>query len=168
MRRLFVAALLLIVPTAVEAQPRLMVGAGVTAPNGAIADAADPGYHIRAALHVGIPTLPVALRADGALHRLGSKDAALEDPEVLEGALSVVYLLPGVSLRPYVLAGAGTYRVETGATGSTTTVSDTGFQAGFGVVLGQLGLGAFAEIRYVHITSGSTTRLIPLTLGLRL
>lgn len=168
MRRLFVAALLLIVPTAVEAQPRLMLGGGFTAPNGAITDAADPGYHIRAALHVGIPTLPVALRADGALHRLGSKDAALEDPEFLEGSLSVVYMLPGISLRPYLLGGAGTYRVETGAAGATTTVSDTGVHAGFGVVLGQLGLGAYAEIRYVHISSDTTTRLIPLTLGIRL
>ncbi len=167
MRRLFVVALLLALPSAAEAQPRLMIGGGFTAPNGSLADAADPGYHLRAALHVGIPTLPVALRGDGALHRMGSKQAGMEAPEVLEGSLSLVYVLPGVGMQPYILGGAGTYRLESGPTDATVTESTTGYQAGFGVAVGGLGLGAFAEIRYVHIPADPGFRLIPLTVGLR-
>ena len=38
---------------------------------------------------------------------------------------------------------------------------------GWDIVVGGLGLGAFAEIRYVHITGDESAALIPLTLGLR-
>lgn len=167
MRRLFVVALLLAIPTVAEAQPRLMLGGGFTAPNGSLADAGDPGYHLRAALHVGIPTLPVGLRADGALHRMGSKVTGTDDPEVLEGAVSLVYVLPGVGMQPYILGGAGTYRLESGPSEATVTESTTGYQAGFGVAIGGLGLGAFAEIRYVHIPADPGFRMIPFTLGVR-
>lgn len=166
MRRLclFVVVLLL-APALVEAQPRLMLGGGVTTPNGATSEVAETGYHIQVGLHVSIPTLPVGFRLDGGYHRLGESGAAGAETKVLAGSISMVFALPGVGLNPYLLGGLGQYRVEAGPAERT----DRGFHGGFGVVLGALGLGAFAEIRYVRISSdtGPTTKLIPLTVGVR-
>jgi len=161
------AALLL--PGAVEAQPRFSVAAGVTAPTGDLSDVAEAGYHGQVGLSVRIPTLPLGLRGDGFFHRLGAADVAVEDTQVLGGTLSIVYHLPGIGLVPYLLAGLGAYQVEAGPVGVAETVNDTGFHGGFGVDVGTGSVGAFAEIRYIQIGGESTTRrLIPLTFGLRL
>lgn len=162
-----VAALLCLVPASVHAQPRLIVGGGFSAPSGQIADIADPGYHLRAGLQVAIPNLPLGLRADGDFHRMGAATAEFSRTEVLAGALSLAFTLPGVGLQPYLLAGIGSYRTKSGPNGSPETVTDTGYHGGFGVVIGGSGMGAFAELRYVQIQSVSKTRLIPLTVGLR-
>jgi hypothetical protein len=166
---LLVALVLLLVPPAVEAQPRLMFGGGVTSPNGSISDIAETGYHIRGGLHLTIPTLPVGLRADGDYHKLSSADAAFDNTSVLAGALSLVIPLPGVGLAPYFFGGIGSYRTDSGALGATAVVTDSGYHGGFGINLGAVGLGGFVEIRYVVITGdGPSTKLIPLTFGLRL
>jgi hypothetical protein len=167
MRRIAFALLLLLVPVAAEAQPRLMVGGGFTAPNGDVSAAADPGYHLRVALDIAIPTIPVGLRGDGAFHKLGAGSATLVDTNVLEGAVSLVYRLPGVGLQPYVLGGFGRHRTESGPVSEPVVVAETGLHAGFGVAVGGLGLGAFAELRFIRFTEGVTPNMVPLTLGLR-
>jgi hypothetical protein len=144
-----------------------MVGGGFTAPSGSIGDVGDPGFHLGVALQVTLPTLPLALRGDGAFHRFGSSVDGAVDPEVLAGAGSLVYNLPGISLQPYVLAGIGSYRTESGPEDEPVAVTDTGYHGGFGVAIGGVGFGAFAEIRYVHISSAESAALIPLTVGVR-
>ncbi|MDX1493288.1 MAG: outer membrane beta-barrel protein [Longimicrobiales bacterium] len=162
-------ALALLVPAAVEAQPRFMVAGGFTAPTGSLSDVADAGYHGQVGLFVSIPTTPLGLRGDGFFHRLGSPDAVLEDTQILGGTLSVVYDLPGIGLVPYLLAGLGSYQVEAGPVGATVKSSDTGYHGGFGVNIGAgTGVSAFAEIRYIKIGGGSDATLIPLTFGLKL
>ena len=169
LRRLPIALLLaLILPPPAEAQPRLMAGGGFTAPTGDVGDAADPGYHLAAGLDVTIPQLPVGFRADGRLHVMGASSASVADTKILGGSLSVVFRLPGVGLQPYVLGGIGTYRVEAGPAGAAIKETNRGYHGGFGVAIGALGLGAFAEIRYVQIDADTSTRMIPLTIGLRL
>lgn len=167
MRRIVFALLLLLVPVAAEAQPRLMVGGGFTAPNGDASVPADPGYHLRVALDITIPTLPLGLRGDGAFHKLGAGNATVTDTNVLEGAVSLVYRLPGVGIQPYVLGGFGRYRTESGPIAATVVVAETGLHGGFGVSVGGLGLGAFAELRFVRFSEGVTPNMIPLTVGLR-
>jgi hypothetical protein len=170
MRRPIVLALfMMIMPVAAEAQPRLMLGGGFTAPNGDVSASADPGYHVRASMEIGVPTLPVGFRGDGTLHKMTSSQAGFDDTEVLAGSLSVVFTLPGVGLQPYVLGGIGTYRVTAGPRDASVTESSRGYHGGFGVAIGGLGFGAFAEIRYVHVPHDDmTVAMIPLTLGFRL
>jgi hypothetical protein len=170
MRRLIVLALfMLITPVAAEAQPRLMLGGGLTTPHGDVSTSADPGYHVRASIEIGIPTLPLGFRGDGTLHNMGSSQAGFEDTEVLAGSLSLVFTLPGVGLQPYMLGGLGTYRVTAGASGDPVTQTSRGYHGGFGVSVGGLLFGAFAEVRYVHVPhEDGTVAMIPLTLGFRL
>ena len=170
MRRLIVLALfMLIAPVAAEAQPRLMLSGGLTTPNGDVSTSADPGYHVGASIEIGIPTLPVGFRGDGTLHKMGSARAGLEATEVLAGSLSIVYTMPGVGLRPYMLGGLGAYRVSAGTEDVPVTQTSRGYHGGFGVSIGGLLFAAFAEIRYVLVpTPDNTVRMIPLTLGFRL
>jgi len=160
-------AFCLITPGLAQAQPHLLVGAGVTSPSGDIADLADTGFHIQAGFKVSIPSTPVSLQADGGYHTMSGSDATADDTKVLAGALSVVYSLGGIGLSPYLLGGVGRYRIESGLVGMTETRTDSGYHAGFGVSLGGLGFGGFAEIRYVKINGDPTAKLIPVTLGLR-
>ena len=162
-----VLALFVLAPVPAEAQPRLLVGGGFSAPNGQITDVADPGYHLQAGLQVTIPTLPLGLRGDGAYHRMGATTADFAQTEVLAGSLSLVFHLPGVGLQPYFLGGIGSYQTEAGPVDDPQKVTDVGYHGGFGVAIGGTGLGGFAEVRYVQIQSAVTTRLIPVTLGFR-
>lgn len=171
MRRLPLLALLvaLLVPAAVEAQPRFLVGAGLTSPAGDLSGVADAGFHGHVGLFVRVPTTPLGLRGDGYVHHLGAADATLDDTQILGGTASLVYELPGIQFVPYLLAGIGSYQTETGLLDQATKSTDTGWHGGFGINVGTGGLGAFAEIRFVQIGGdGGTTRLIPLTVGLRL
>lgn len=173
MRRclLLAAVCALAFPRSATAQATLLAGVGITSPIRAFADQAESGYHARLGVEVGIPTLPVALRLDGSYHRLGAATAAVESPHVLGGALTVVFSLPGVGLTPYMLGGAGRFRLDSGPAGMSATSVDTGFEAGFGVNLGSLAFGAFAEIRYVQINrtgANADVKYVPLTVGLRL
>lgn len=166
-RLLLLIAFVAFLPAAADAQPRLMLGAGVSSPNGDVTDVAGTGVHGQVGLFVAIPTLPVGMRADGVYHRLGAASSAPDRTGILAGTLSLVYTLPGIGLVPYFLAGGGSYRTDLG--GAPESSTDTGYHGGFGVNLGTGGLGGFAEIRYVQISSdGGTIRLIPVTFGFRL
>lgn len=172
MRRLLPLAvfLALALPSTVEAQPRFLVAGGFSGPTGDLSETADAGYHAQVGLFVSIPTIPLGLRGDGFVHRLGAPDVTVENTQVLGGTLSVVYELPGIGLVPYFLAGMGAYQIEAGPVGAAVKTNDNGFHGGFGVNVGAgTGVGAFAEIRYIRINGdGTTSSLIPLTFGLRL
>lgn len=158
----------LLIPTASAAQLRLMAGAGVTNPMGDLNDAADVGWHAMGGLSLGIATLPVGLRADGGYHSFGEQGT---DPKttILSGALSVVVSFPGVGLSPYVLGGVGVYRTSLDVDG-VDPESDTGFHAAFGVDIGAIGFGGFAEVRLVNVNpeGSGNRRFVTATLGIRL
>lgn len=169
MRRmiLLAALVLLSAPATVSAQVRLMAGAGFSSPIGDFGDVAEPGWHGMAGLQLGVPAIPVALRADGGYHSFGQA-AGNPSSSMLSGALSLVLNLPGVGLVPYILGGVGSYRTSVDVSGSSA-VSDGGFHGAFGVNIGALGFGGFGEVRLVNVSqSGGNARFVTATLGLRL
>ena len=171
MRRLLLSAAVFsfLVPAAVDAQPRLLVGGGITSPNGAFKTEASAGYHGRVGVEIAIASLPISLRGDADFHSLPEADPAFDSSQILGGAASLVFNLPGVGLSPYLLGGLGAYRIKTGPAGSSQAVRHNGFHVGFGTKLGSLGFGGFVEIRYVQIAGDSSdTKYIPVTVGFRL
>jgi len=163
-----VLLLAVLLPARAEAQPSFLAGAGFTSAVGDFADLADPGFHVKLGLSVAIPVAPISLQVDGAVHSLEAADSGLEDVDLLSGAVSVVYDLPGVGLVPYLLAGIGSYRIEAGPVGESVEETDVGYHAGFGVNLGTGSVRGFAEIRYVQVDSDpNNSSFIPLTVGLR-
>jgi len=159
---------MLLSPAAAEAQVRIMAGVGVTNPIGDLKDASDVGWHAMGGMQLSVATLPVGLRADGGYHSFGEQGA---NPQVsiLSGALSLVVTLPGVGLSPYVLGGVGVYRTSL-SEATLDPTSDTGIHAAFGVDIGALGFGGFAELRGVNVSTEGpgNFRFLTATLGFRL
>jgi hypothetical protein len=150
-----------------EAQVSLLGGGGLGRPFGDFGDAAESGWHAVAGLQVSVPAIPIALRADGGYHSFGGASAQPKR-SMLAGAASLVLTLPGVGLVPYLLGGVGQYRVSVDQSG-VDPVTDNGFHGGFGVNIGALGFGGFAELRVVNVSqSAADARFVAATLGLRL
>lgn len=158
--------LLLIAPGLAIAQPRIMAGGGLSTPFGDFDNAAGSGWHATAGLQLEVPSIPIALRADGGYHSFGEQSPA---PKItmLSGALSAVVILPGVGLGPYLLGGIGMYRrsVE-----DLDPVSDPGFQLAFGVDIGSgTGLQGFAEVRFANVNADvGDARFVTATFGFSL
>ncbi len=144
---------------------RLLAGGGLSTPVGDFSDAAAAGWHLMGGMQLGVPTIPVALRADGGYHSFGEARPA-PSVDMLAGNLSLVFNLPGVGLVPYLLAGVGAYR--TGVEGADA-VSDNGFHGAFGVNIGAIGFGGFGEVRLVNVNRDlGDARFVTATLGFRL
>jgi hypothetical protein len=121
-----------------------------------------------AGLQLGVPALPIALRADGGYHAFGAPSGQ-PSTSMLSGAASLVISLPGVGLVPYVLGGVGQYRVNVDVSG-VDPVTDNGYHGAFGVNIGALGFGGFAELRVVNVVlgAGGDYRFVNAIVGLRL
>lgn len=165
-RHVFVVTLALaLLPIAGAAQVRIMAGGGLSTPIGDFGNAADPGWHLEGGLQLSVPSIPVALRGDGAYHSFGEASSSPK-VNILSGALSLVVTLPGVGLEPYFLGGLGTYRMSVKGSGATT---NGGFHGAFGVNIGALGLGGFAEVRLVNVNGNAgDSRFVTATVGIRL
>lgn len=170
MRRLSLVATLacLLVPVAAHSQVRLLGGAGLTNPLSDLNDVADVGWHVMGGAQLSIATLPVGLRADGGYHSFGEQGTNPQT-RILSGALSLVITFPGVGLSPYVLGGLGVYRVSLDVDGNEPT-SDSGIHGAFGVDIGALGFGGFAEVRLVNVSTegDGNFRFVTATLGFRI
>ena len=166
MRRIALLALVaLVLPAALNAPARLMVGGGISNPLGDFADAVNAGKHGRVGLQVGVPVFPVSVRAEGEVHSF-SEATGGEKAQLINGTISGVLSLGGLGLSPYVLAGLGSYRYDDSATADA--VVNRGYHGGLGASIGALGFGGFAEARYVKIQGdGGDRNYVALTVGFR-
>ncbi len=168
MRRIVLTGLCaaFLLPTQAQAQARLLLGGGLSNPNGNFSNSTDSGFHGRVGLEVGIPVFPVSIRGEGEVHRF-SESSGGGNTDLVDGTVSAVLSLGGIGLSPYVIAGVGTYRISPSV---GDVVTNGGFHGGFGVSIGALGFGGFAEIRLVNINGkngAEDVRYIPITVGVR-
>jgi hypothetical protein len=145
-----------------------MVGAGVTNPMSDLNEVADAGWNLMAGMQLSVAALPVGLRADGAYHSFGEQGANPRT-SMLSGALSLVVTFPGVGLSPYLLGGVGMYRTSIDVSG-VEPESDSGIHGAFGVDIGAVGFGGFAEVRLVNVSAegSGNRRFVSATLGIRM
>ncbi len=124
------------------------------------------GWHAEALADVGLPLLPLGLRAELAYDHLGNKagSTATEALNVASGVLNATLSLPFPVLHPYAIGGVGYYH-RNGAFGGGGE-GKVGINGGLGVELKLPVIRAFAEARYHSIGfTGSSAHLVPLTLG---
>jgi hypothetical protein len=175
----------------VAAGPRasLQVAAGGVAPLGGALDPYDPGWTAALGLRLRPWALPVALQLDALHARLGGDPFTVPGPAdgpvrveprtAISALTGSAVLAPraGRRVRPYLLAGAGVYRLRPddrafGAAlvsvrpADATTAAGASYGGGLEARLGRVA--PFVEVRHhIVLLSADNTSFIPAVVGLR-
>jgi hypothetical protein len=143
---------------------RFGLGLGATMPMGDYGDLDKMGINILGVFETPLGQSPLYLRVDG-LYSSTAHEVGSGSTSILGGTASALYHFsaPQATARPYALGGVGIYNVDPGGAAETKI----GLGLGGGVTFDLGGLNAFAEARYVSIsTSGSSVTLVPISVGL--
>jgi opacity protein-like surface antigen len=143
------------------------IAAGAALPFGDYADVVKSGYNGTVTLGVTPLGSPLGLRVDGMYNKLSGK-GAIPDDRIIAGSANVVFNLPGVGIRPYLIGGVGYYNVKQDFTGAAD-LNKVGFNAGAGAAFPLSGFTTFLEARVHHVPlddpSVSPT-FVPVTFGI--
>ena len=165
------------VATGAAQSARFGLGGGLLAPLSDYKTVDKAGWQATANVEFGIPLSPVGVRVDGLYGQTMHKDVGASPVDgktrLIGGLASVVWTvpIPAPMVKPYVLVGGGFYNVKFTFPSDVPPVdtSESKFAYSFGGGL-KVGIGParfFVEGRYVSIqTSGSSTKFIPVTVGL--
>ena len=145
------------------------IAAGAAIPVGDFADAFNTGYNGTVMLDIQPVRSPVGLRIDGMYNKfIGRDDLGVNQPDasIIGGTADIVYKLPGVGIRPYLIGGVGYYGYKLDVAGADRT-NKFGLNGGVGAQFALSGFNAFLEARFHHVsTEGASTQFIPVIFGL--
>lgn len=163
----FVAALVTVPALVAQSPISLGVGGGVTWPRDDLEATTDRGYHGMATLRLGLPLLPVHLRADLMHGQLAGAPDPASDLQITSGTVNVGYdVVPLAVVSVYVVGGAGYYWTKLDESGAERE-RNGGWNAGAGVRLSLGALRLFAEARYhaIRVADGDA-HVVPVTIGI--
>lgn len=154
-------------PASGQSPISLGLGGGVTLPTGALETHLERGYHGMATVRLGVPLVPVHLRADATYGLMADRSAAGNDLLVASATGNLGYDVVPLGLAAvYVVGGGGYYWTEVEAVGATR-VGNLGWNAGAGFRVSLGGLRLFAEARYHTVKlDGGDAHFVPVTVGL--
>lgn len=146
-------------PAAAQLPFRFGIQAGASMPTGDFADvnegAAEMGYNVGLLAEFKPMLLPVGIRGDVIFNEFNVKDEDAVDYRILNVNGNAILEMPGVGLSPYLLGGAGWYRLDVNVDDSRTggdvegsDASGIGFNVGGGIRFGLAGFGAAVEAHY--------------------
>jgi hypothetical protein len=150
--------------TAAQSGVTLSLAGGVALPLGSFGDLANLGWHGQASLGLSSLMQPIGLRLDGAYHRFEAESVGVSTI-IIPVTLNLSYRLPLTDspLSPYLIAGAGVYRVDCADGVDCDADNRFGWSAGLGTKVAALRLKWFLEARY-H--GAGSVKFVPFTLGL--
>jgi hypothetical protein len=147
------------------------ISGGAAIPVGNLGDNFDTGYNGTISLGFQSIGSPIGLRIDGMYNKLAVKDEfedLIGDIKIMSANANLVYALPGVGIRPYLIGGGGIYNYKEDVSGADSE-SDFGVNGGLGASFPLSGFTTFIEARYHHIFSeGEAIKFIPVTFGISL
>ena len=145
------------------------VAGGAAIPLGDFADAYNTGYNGTVSLGLSSLGTPIGIRFEGMYNKfLGRNDVSINQPDarVIGGTANIVYGLPGVGIRPYLIGGAGYYGLKPDVP-NIESENKFGLNGGVGALFPLSGFNAFIEARLHHVfTDVSSTQFIPVTFGI--
>ncbi len=145
------------------------IAVGAAIPVGDLADVYNTGYNGTVSLGISSLGTPIGLRFDGMYNKfLGRDDVSVNQPDarVLGGTANLVYGLPGVGIRPYLIGGAGYYGLKVDLPNAESE-NKFGLNGGIGAMFPLSGFNTFVEARFHHVfTDISSTQFIPVTIGI--
>ena len=165
-RAVLTAALVLVAPS-LQAQTSLIFAAGATMPLGSTGDAVDAGYHATIGVGVKPPLAPLGARVEGMFNENAFKAASDAKMRILAVTANGTWT---AAPQVYLIGGLGMYNSKCAGTCGLLTESNTdfGFNIGGGLNIPLTGLGVFVEARLHMIqTEGETTKLLPITVGIK-
>ena len=169
-----IAAALAVFSTASSAQSAkpisLGVSLGAAIPIGDFGDLYQTGYNGTVSLGFQSSGSPLGIRFDGMYNKFPDRsDLVIPRPDyrIVGGSANLVYALPGVGIRPYLIGGGGYYGLKADIE-NAETFSDFGVNGGLGASFQLSGFSTFVEARLHHIFSDEATQFIPITFGISL
>jgi opacity protein-like surface antigen len=146
----------------------LGLAGGAAIPVGDIADFANTGYNGTVSLGLSSLGTPLGIRFEGMYNKLLGRDDVGNEPDlrILGGTANLVYGLPGVGIRPYLIGGAGYYSVKPDLS-NFESENKLGLNGGIGAMFPLSGFNTFIEARLHHVfTDVSSTQFVPVTFGI--
>ena len=165
---------LVLIAAPASAQLKWNIGLGLNLPQADLADDAianaKSGFGVRGGAGFGAPMAPISFRAEAG-YDMWKIDGTSESFNMLSFSGDVIYSLPGVGVKPYILGGVNWNQLGSTVSGSTSE-SGIGFNLGAGLNFALGGMGAYVEARYVkvNIDNGGTdadVSNIPIMVGVR-
>ena len=152
------------------------LGGGADLPLGDFNDVAKTGFHGLAGVSVVPANWPVGIQVDGNYSQFKDDTALPVDKyQLIYGTANIVYKFKTAEesrFHPYLIGGGGVYNFKSKGDGAFSGIdaSETkfGINAGAGFDIKAGGAGVFIEGRFHDVfTTGSNTKFIPLTIGVR-
>jgi opacity protein-like surface antigen len=168
---LVAAGIVALAPTARAQSNPFQIGgaAGIAFPTGDLGSVTNTGYNVTLAVGYNPPAAPVGLRAEAAYNEFGNQVGG-GNSNIAAFTANAVFALPASGFTPYVIGGAGLYRVGANdAFGNSASENDFGFNIGGGVKLPlSSSFETFVEARYNRVSggNGNTFSFIPVTVGI--
>ena len=140
------------------------VAAGAALPVSDLSDIVNTGFNGTGILAFTPAMIPLGVRIDGAYNQFGRKSAFGGGNVHITGVTgNFVYKMPGATVSPYAIGGAGWY--NSGGSGGGSS-NDFGWNVGGGISMPLSGFDTFIEARYNQVqTSGASTKFVPITFG---
>ena len=144
------------------------LAAGAAIPLGDLADLYNTGYNGTVSLGLSSFGSPIGLRFEGMYNKVLGRDDVGNPPDarIVAGTANLVYALPGVGIRPYLIGGAGYYGLKPDVD-NIESENKLGLNGGIGAMFPLSGFNTFIEARLHHVfTDVSSTQFVPVTFGI--
>jgi opacity protein-like surface antigen len=144
------------------------IAGGAAIPLGDLADLYNTGYNGTASLGLSSFGSPIGLRFEGMYNKILGRDDVGNPPDarIVAGTANLVYGLPGVGIRPYLIGGAGYYGLKPDVD-NIESENKLGLNGGLGAMFPLSGFNTFVEARLHHVfTDVSSTQFVPVTFGI--
>ena len=147
----------------------LGIAAGVAIPTSTMADAVNTGFNGTIAIGLNPSMIPLGVRIDGAYNQFGAKSGlGGGDFKFTSVTGNLVYKIPGATVSPYAIGGAGWYHssLDNNAFFGTGSDNHFGWNLGGGISMALSGFNTFIEARYNQVDGDpGTAKFIPITFG---
>ncbi len=144
------------------------IAGGAAIPLGDLADLYNTGYNGTVSLGLSSLGTPLGLRLEGMYNKVFGRDDVGNPPDarIVAGTANLVYGLPGVGIRPYLIGGAGYYGLKPDVD-NLASENKLGLNGGIGAMFPLSGFNTFVEARLHHVfTDVSSTQFVPVTFGI--
>jgi len=146
------------------------IAGGAAIPTSDLSDFASTGFNGTVTVGLSPAMIPLGIRIDGAYNQFCVKSGfGGGDVQFISVTGNLVYKMPGATISPYAIGGAGWYNADLSNSffGPTASDNNFGWNIGGGISMPLSGFDTFIEARYNQIQAdGGSLKFIPITFGI--